>query len=238
MTMRPRTPWALRALAALALLGCAAAHAAQPSVPDTMAQRLQACTVCHGKEGRATPDGYFPRIAGKPAGYLFNQLVNFRDGRRQNATMGYLVQHMTDDYLREIAGYFAALELPYAPPQGAPAAPAQLAQGESLVRQGDARRGIPACMACHGEHMTGALPAVPGLVGLSRDYVMGQLGAWRTGQRKAVAPDCMATIANRLSPQDVSAVAAWLAAQMPPAGTKPAPQLKLPLPLECGSGVQ
>ena len=48
-----------------------------------MAERVRACTACHGKEGRATSDGYYPRIAGKPAGYLYNQLVNFRDGRRQ-----------------------------------------------------------------------------------------------------------------------------------------------------------
>jgi cytochrome c553 len=48
----------------------------------------------------------------------------------------------------------------------------------------------------------------------------------------------MATIANRLSPQDVSAVAAWLAARTPPADARPVPQLKLPLPLECGSGLQ
>ena len=68
---------------------CAAAASAAAigatSVPDTIAERVRACTVCHGKEGRATSDGYYPRIAGKPAGYLFNQLVNFREGRRRNA---------------------------------------------------------------------------------------------------------------------------------------------------------
>src|SRR3979490_476352 len=63
---------------------------------NSIAERTRARTPCHGKEGRATADGYFPRIAGKPQGYLFNQLVNFRDGRRQNAAMIYMVQHMTD----------------------------------------------------------------------------------------------------------------------------------------------
>lgn len=74
-----------RFVAAALLLACAAAVGAAPGpleVPDTIAERVQACTVCHGKQGRATNEGYFPRIAGKPAGYLFNQLVNFRDGRR------------------------------------------------------------------------------------------------------------------------------------------------------------
>ncbi|WP_066340660.1 c-type cytochrome [Azohydromonas lata] len=218
----------------------ASAQAAQAApVPDTMAQRLQACTVCHGKEGRATSEGYFPRIAGKPAGYLFNQLVNFRDGRRHNATMAYLVEHLPDDYLREIAGYFAGQNLPYAAPPVPTAPPQQLALGAALVREGDARRGIPACTACHGERMTGVVPAVPGLIGLSRDYVTGQLGAWQTGQRRAAEPDCMSTIARRLTAQDVSAVAAWLSAQPAPVDAKPAQQpVHLPLPIDCGSGLQ
>lgn len=228
------SPWAsLLAWAALA------APAPAAPVPDTMAQRLQACTVCHGKEGRATSEGYFPRIAGKPAGYLFNQLVNFRDGRRHNATMAYLVEHMPDAYLREIAAYFADQDLPYAAPQAPTATPQQLALGAALVREGDARRGIPACVACHGERMTGVAPAVPGLIGLSRDYVTGQLGAWQTGQRRAAVPDCMSTIARRLTAQDVSAVAAWLSSQPAPVDAKPAPrQASLPLPIECGSGLQ
>src|SRR5688500_1472574 len=55
-----------------------ATHAARAdataAVENTMAQRMQACVVCHGKEGRATNAGYFPRIAGKPLGYIYNQL--------------------------------------------------------------------------------------------------------------------------------------------------------------------
>src|SRR5688572_10986772 len=109
------------ALTAAALLLAAGAHAASAprQAPDTMAQRVLACTGCHGKEGRATNAGYFPRIAGKPAGYLYNQLLNFRDGRRNYPLMVYLVEHLTDEYLREIAEHFAALEFPYPPPRPA-----------------------------------------------------------------------------------------------------------------------
>lgn len=219
----------------LSLVGQAAAQQLAAAPQDTMAQRMQACTACHGKEGRASNSGYFPRIAGKPAGYLFHQLLNFRDGRRHNVAMNHLVEHLSDDYLREIAGYFAALELPYPPAQTAAASPAVLARGELLVRKGDATRSIPACASCHGERMTGALPAIPGLLGLPRDYLIGQMGAWRTGLRKADAPDCMAGIAKQLSAADVAAVATWLSAQTLPADTKPAASIQRPLPTECGS---
>ncbi|MGE5115265.1 MAG: c-type cytochrome, partial [Betaproteobacteria bacterium] len=106
-----------RAAACLLALAACAAHAAPQRFEDTMAQRMLACTGCHGKEGRAGSDGYYPRIAGKPAGYLYRQLVNFRDGRRRYAPMTALLDPLSDAYLREIAEHFAALEIPYPPPQ-------------------------------------------------------------------------------------------------------------------------
>ena len=218
----------------LSMMACAGAARAAPP-PDTLAQRLVACAACHGSEGRATNDGYYPRIAGKPAGYLFNQLVNFRDGRRRNAAMTYLVNHQTDAYLREIAGHFAALDLPYPSPLPAKAEPAALARGERLVRQGDAARGIPACVACHGAELTGVEPAIPGLLGLPRDYMNAQFGAWKGGLRKAATPDCMGDIARKLTSEDISAASAWLASRPLPAAATAKPAAALKLPLRCGS---
>ena len=212
----------------------ATTQAPPASAAVDMAPRVRACTLCHGKEGRATPEGYFPRIAGKPAGYLANQLFNFRDGRRNYAPMSHLLETLSDAYLHEIAAYFAALELPYPPPPAPQAAPAQIALGQRLVQHGDAARRLPACVQCHGSAMTGVAPAIPGLLGLPRDYLNSQLGAWQTGQRHAQAPDCMAEVARKLSADEVSAISAWLAAQPVPARGKPAAQLPAPLPLRCG----
>lgn len=228
------------AAAQSASASAAAATAASPATPaatvpaSSMASRVLACTVCHGKEGRATPDGYFPRIAGKPAGYLTHQLLNFRDGRRSYPQMTYLIEHLTDDYLREMAEHFAALDLPYPPPPAPQAPAAVLEQGRKLVQVGDVARNIPACVACHGAAMTGVAPFIPGLLGLPRDYLNSQLGAWQTGQRRAHAPDCMADIARQLTPDDVSAVSAWLAAQPVAAGGKPARTLPAAMPVRCG----
>lgn len=221
-------------VAALAgLLLSAPSFAAPPQ--DTLAQRVIACTACHGQEGRAAPDGYHPRIAGKPSLYLFNQLVNFREGRRRYGPMVYLVDHLSDDYLREIAEHFAAIDLPYPAPAPARDAPALLSIGEMLALKGDESRKLPACAACHGRTLTGVAPAIPGLLGLPRDYLKGQLGAWANGQRRAHAPDCMADIARALTPQDVSAVAAWLSSRPVPAPARAADTLPAPLPQECGS---
>jgi len=215
---------------ALALLPLAAA-----AVPDTLAQRLQACTVCHGAQGRATADGYFPRLAGKPADYLNEQLLAFRDGRRQHSGMARLLADLPDAYLREMAAHFAALELPYPAPAPARGTPAERARGEQLVRRGDPSRQLPACASCHGDRLAGRLPAMPALTGLSADYLQAQFGAWRNGTRKARAPDCMADVARRLRDDEPQAIAAYLAAQAADARSmKPDAPSAAPLPLACG----
>lgn len=215
-----------------------AGHAASPPLPlveDSMAQRMQACAMCHGKQGRATNSGYFPRIAGKPQRYLYNQLTNFREGRRHNQAMNHLMQYMSDDYLHDIARYFAELDLPYPPAQPRGLSPEQEQLAQMLVRNGAPTRQIPACAACHGADMAGRLPAMPGLLTLPADYLLAQLGAWRTGKRRAKAPDCMAVIAKALTPDEIGAVARWLSAQTLPTGTKPEAASAQPLPMRCGS---
>lgn len=211
---------------------------AQAVVPDTIGQRLLACSACHGKEGVANGRDYFPRIAGKPAGYLYNQLHNFREGRRSNATMASLVSNMTDAYLMEIATYYATLDLPYAEPSASPVESQVLSRGQTLVERGDASIGVPACVRCHGEALTGTMPAFPGLVGLRKDYLLAQFGGWRTGERRAAAPDCMREISERLSVADLGALASYLSRQPVPRAPEAASSVTLPLPLKCGSGTK
>jgi cytochrome c553 len=220
---------------------------------DSMAKRMQACTTCHGAEssgGRTANEVYFPRIAGKPVGYLYNQLLNFRDGRRHYGLMVGMVEYLNDDYLLEMAQYFAKLEVPYPPPAPLKAgvSTTTLQLGKTLVLQGDKARGIPACTACHGAALMGVAPALqdgktsrpsmPALLGLPRDYLASQLGAWQTGLRRAHAPDCMGRIAKLLTAQDVDALASWLATQAVPTaaqgGSKPAPELPAAMPEACG----
>ena len=228
-------------LLAGAMLACFGAAAAAKPFEDSIAQRAQACTFCHGEQGRAGPDGYYPRLAGKPAGYLYHQLLNFRDGRRHYGLMTRMVDVLSDEYLMEIAEYFAALDVPYAPPARPATPPPEplLARGRELVQRGNPAMRLPACVQCHGSRLTGAQPDVPGLLGLPPDYLIAQLGGWRTGQRRAHEPDCMATVVRRLSDADAQAVVAWLVTQ--PAPPDPRPALERPAPsadapdLRCGT---
>ena len=230
--------WQLFAIAFAIIMLCPAAVVpAQPTerAPDTIEARLLACAACHGRQGEGTKNDYFPRLAGKPAGYLMNQLVAFRDGRRRYPPMNYLLEYLPNSYLQKMADYFEALRPPPVPRAVADVSSAVLARGRSLVSEGDQAHGVPACAGCHGPKLTGMEPAIPGLVGLHASYISAQLGAFRYGTRTAPAPDCMQLVAASLTESDVTAVAAWLATLPIPADPSPVAKGTLPMPFACGS---
>ena len=208
-------------------------NVATAAPPDTIAERVKPCLACHAAEGRAAKNEYYPRLNGKPQGYLLNQLLNFRDGRRHNRAMTLLIANLSDAYLAEMAGYFATQPAKYIAAQ-TPDARSD-APAPTLITQGDIMRKIPACVACHGKGLMGVVPNIPGLLGLPNDYVSAQMGAWRVGTRRATAPDCMGDIAKQLSEVEVHAVATWLAAQPLDQNAYPAKVLSEALPLKCGS---
>jgi cytochrome c553 len=222
-TRRPLRPrwFAVASLFAFALIGASASRAADaPVIPDTLQQRIAACTSCHGVHGEGTPgSGYFPRLAGKPAAYLARQLQDFQNGLRKYAPMEYTVRQLSPAYMREIAEYFAAQQVPYSRSPSPAVSAAALKRGEQLISKGDPAARIPACVSCHGSQLTGVEPSTPGLVGLPYDYISAQLGSWRTHTRATLAPDCMAVVANRLAESDITAVAAALARRELPADT-------------------
>ena len=197
-------------------------------VPDTMEERVRACTICHGAEDKAGRDAYYPRIAGKPQGYLFNQLHNFKNGERYYQPMAILLENMSDEYLLEIAQYFSSLQLPYPPPEQIHMQSEEIRLAERLIHLGNPEKNIPACTACHGDVLMGIEPSIPGLLGLSRAYIAAQLSGWRKKSimRRSQRPNCMSEIAQQLTDAEADAIAKWLASQ--PVSGEPKPFSVLP----------
>jgi len=223
----------LRSLVAALALGAAQAFAA-----TDFGERLAACAACHGAHGEGVQGAeYYPHLAGKPAGYLFEQLKGFREGRRINTQMTWLVQFADDAYLQAIADYYAALPLrTRAADTGAADLTAERrATAENLVRHGDPARGVPACSECHGSALTGLEPGVPALVGLPAEYVVAQFGNWRDGIRRGAPPDCMHDVAAHIAPEDIRAIATWLSQQSNVEGQRPAAAGSFVPPKACGS---
>lgn len=209
---------------------------AKPIISTSLRQRIHGCIACHGRYGQGGGSGgYAPRIGGKPVGYLYHQLLNFRDGRRTYPLMTWMVKYLPDAYMREIAEYFSRQSPPFIAPPIPMVSKASLAAGHQLATLGDSAQKVPACMACHGKQLMGVEPNVPGLVGLSNDYISAQLGAFRQGIRTTVEPNCMGKITHRLTGVQIAAVSAWIASQPVPVGARPAPAGSVKFPLRCGS---
>lgn len=206
-----------------------------PVRDDSFQERVSACAPCHGAKGEGSRDPYFPRLAGKPAGYLLNQLNAFQNGHRRYPPMNYLLEYLPPDYLAAMADYFASQRPDLPSVAGEDVSDDVLKRGRTLVSDGDGARGLPACSSCHGPSLTGMAPGIPGLLGLRPAYVSAQLGAWRYGTRTAISPDCMQNVAARLSEDDVHAVAAYLATVAAPADTAPSVKGSYALPFTCGS---
>lgn len=119
---------------------------------------------CHGEHGIAIAPN-FPNIAGQHIDYLYWQLREFKTGA---SAMTPLVADLSDDDMRNLAAYYAAMK-PTAPAPAAPEAaaaadgssmpaeaaeaaanPAQLQRGQALYMHGDIGKGIPPCQGCHG----------------------------------------------------------------------------------------
>ncbi len=223
------------AFVTLGWVGIVAAQAPPAPFADTIEQRMQACTGCHGERGGGVRGAAFPRLAGQPVAYLVAQMQAFRDGVRTYAPMNFLMARQRDAYFVEMAGYFSA-QAPdpsvVAARSAAPLDRAAFDEGRRIVHDGRPDAGLPACAACHGAALGGTLPAIPALSGLPRDFLIEQVGSWKTGAHRSPEPNCMAEVAKRMSGADIVAAATWLSLQPP---TAAAVARDGPLPLACGT---
>jgi cytochrome c553 len=222
-------------IAFCSVVASGATDTAAVEVPDTMAERVKPCVACHGPENVAGRDGFYPRLAGKPRGYLFNQLRDFRDGRRYYRPMALLLENLSDGYLMEMADYFATMRQPYPPPEPANLSPDDAALARRLIQNGDPARNIPACVECHGKTLMGTAPFIPGLLGLPRMYMVAQFGAWRSGGLlRGRNANCMSEIGKQLTAEETNALSAWLASRQVPEDDLAAAILSIEMAQRCG----
>lgn len=202
------------AVAALSIAACAAVDTTSTdrfsatgeviALGGAGAGAANACFTCHGLDGSGDGAGS-PRLAGLDAGYLERQLIAYADGRRDHRQMAWIAQRLDPAERRSVADHYAGLPFAGASRRAAPG-------GEQLYHRGDPARGIPACANCHGGNGEGIGPANPPLAGQSALYIAGQLDEWRKSRRRNDPDDVMLAVSQRLSPEQMVAVARYAAA--------------------------
>ncbi|MES3026130.1 MAG: c-type cytochrome [Pseudomonadota bacterium] len=107
-------------------------------------------------------------------------------------------------------GLVSASEAP-----AAVAVKADAKKGAALYANGDAARGLAACVSCHGDAGNSSMAANPKLAGQIEAYVHKQLVDFTTPDR---ANPVMTSFAKMLTAQEKKDIAAYLSAQTPKQG--------------------
>ena len=192
-------------LLVLALTASAVALHAYADDADAGKSKAAVCGACHGMDGNsASPQ--FPKLAGQNASYIQAQLSNFKSGKRQNAIMQGQAASLSDQDMAAVAAYFSAQKVSIGEAEAG-----QVKTGEQIYRNGNKDSNVPACLACHGPTGAGNLPMkVPALAGQHSAYVVAQLQNYANGSRTTDPNKMMETIAARLTPAEMQAVAAYI----------------------------
>ena len=174
------------------------------------------CAACHQANGSGMniPNAdSWPRLAGLDAGYMVQQLQDFKSGKRQNISMQPFAQMLDEQQMINVSAWFASLPAPAAVASSDSYPVEQLARGEQLATTGDWNNYIVPCSTCHGPDNLGAGSVFPAIAGQHFGYIRDQLQNWQQDKRDNDPQQLMAAIANRMPSDAIQAVAAWLSSQ-------------------------
>ena len=166
------------------------------------------CIACHMADGNSVNPAW-PKIAGKDAGYLYKQLADYKEGRRNNPLMMPQVANLSDQDMRDLATYFAAQTT--APGRSA-ADEETLALGRQIYFGGNMASGVAACVACHGPTGKGNPAAIfPSVAAQHGAYSRDQLHQFRDGVRANDPGRMMRNVAGRMTDEEMAAVSEFMA---------------------------
>ena len=163
------------------------------------------CIACHGIDGNS-PLPANPNLSGQHAGYITKQLMQFKNGERDNAVMKGMVANLTEQDMINLGSYFEQQKqnLLFAKSNG------ENSLGEKIYRAGVATKGLPACASCHGPAGHGIPDLYPRLNSQHAAYTISQLNAFRLETRMNDNAMMMRTIAQKLPDKEMNAVADYI----------------------------
>jgi len=167
------------------------------------------CAACHGVDGNSV-DPQYPKIAGQHEIYIAEQLALFKSGKRDNAIMLGFATMLSEQDMADLGAYFSAQQ---AKPDIADEA--FVAAAQPIYRGGDTKRGIPACMACHGPDGRGnPISRYPSIAAQHAQYSADMLRRYRDGAVYGEADNAhakiMSQVAAKLSDTEIEALASDL----------------------------
>jgi cytochrome c553 len=165
---------------------------------QSVEQKAQLCTACHGESG-APQQKTTPVLWGQQLGYLYLQLRDFKSGARKSEQMAAVAAGLERDDMMALAQYFSQKPWPnLGQPRAAAAVAAQALRATTAV----------VCTSCHQEGYKGE-GTQPRLAGQQKDYLAQTMLDFRSGKR-GNNPG-MSDLMKSVSESDIAAIAEYLA---------------------------
>ena len=178
-------------LAAMLSLGAQTAMAQVPA-------KATACLACHGENGNSSMPNT-PSLAGQNARYLYLQLRDFQEGRRDNAMMSAMTAGLSKADMQELAKYFSEQKLTNKRFNADP----------EKVKKGIAKANETLCAMCHLGEFKGQ-NEIPKVAGQNFDYVVKTLKDFKAKDRNNDAGN-MTSVASTLTEEDIDNLAHYIA---------------------------
>jgi len=204
----------MRSTTSLILMGtmvmaASIAAAAPPTIVTQGKGAAIACASCHGVDGAGNAQTGFPVLAQLQPAHFAKQIADFKAGTRVNPIMTPIATAMSTEDVESSARHYASQVRPKT--VAATTDPAVIARGRNLAINGAWNRDVPPCFKCHAVDGLGIAPAFPPIAGQHAAYTVNQLQAWKTGTRTNDPQKLMKTVAEKLTDDDIHAVADYLA---------------------------
>jgi cytochrome c553 len=169
--------------------------------PFAAVRKLTAmCAGCHGEDGNSQVAST-PSLAGQHDAYLIMAMQAYQQGTRADLMMQALTKPLAQSQVEDIAYFYAAM---------VPRVASAPAKGDPLAGMAIAAP----CAGCHGSDGNSTDPKNPRLAGLSAEYLVAAINAYKDGSRKN---DMMRDRVLTLRDQDVWDLAAYYASKAPQA---------------------
>ena len=183
-------------------------RSADPAKGEALAKESK-CAKCHGDAG-VSDDPDDVNIAGMSSSYLFKQLKDYQDKKRDDRDMYKNVKELNDQQLADLSAWYAELE-----PAVRGANKTVTAEIQKLITHGDPERLLKACAACHGSKGRGGQFDHPALAGQNRTYLVDSMVAFKEEDRTNDIYSRMRTVSEVLTEEEIEALADYYAADLP-----------------------
>jgi cytochrome c553 len=185
-------------LTAVGLLIALVTADVQAQADAAVKDKVQACAACHGPTGNST-DPQYPILAGQTARYIYLELKDFKEGRRQDPQMSPEAANLTSAEMLAVADFYSKQK---STPNGFNADGAKAAAGAKKADE-------VLCTMCHSGGFSGQ-NEIPRVAGQHYAYIKKQLSDFKARRRTNDAGN-MTSVASTLSDADIENLAQYIA---------------------------